>query len=445
MPLHLWNYQDYFRKLPPVKIITFFGKRKWDLGVEYKSPKTSTGIPSGSVFTMPSFARHGRWGNIVFQYLFMRILEINNNGKIELSRKGSWINGRMSLYDDMHNITPLQTRSGTILLDSCHLFFGSLYYIPRYFWRAMYVSRVRLQKCFILKDAGEAINNPLPLPDKAPVEVEGLFMVNPKLYKKHKEFILSKLFQPDADFKRVIETCVQQFGQNKTIIGIHIRRGDFIQTPLQQSFQFPIAVKYILDWLASGISSFKNPVIFVCSDDSEAYKEIEKDGFEVFTTKKLYNENEVLFRYEQLEWEILRRCDVILNSNSTFCFSASFLNPRSPTCYRYSLTEKAFVCFDPWESEPLQFCTSSPYLWSYLYARFTLVANMANTRSACLRLMRDVVNWIVWKTTKAFYLYFIYGISLKFFGKLLNFFELFQFNSKQESFTDYNQIDKIKL
>ncbi|MDQ3846245.1 MAG: hypothetical protein M3342_19880, partial [Bacteroidota bacterium] len=82
MSLHLWNSNQYFRKLP-ANIITTVGRRSWDSGLEYKTPEAATTANDQKFFTMPSFGRHGRWGNMVFQYLFMRILALNNNRAIE--------------------------------------------------------------------------------------------------------------------------------------------------------------------------------------------------------------------------------------------------------------------------------------------------------------------------------------------------------------------------
>ncbi len=275
----------------------------------------------------------------------------------------------------------------------------------------MYISKVRLQQCFILKNVCEAVNNPLSVEGGTCIEVEGLFIVNPRLYKKHKEFILSKLLKPATGFECIIDNCMEQFGQNKTVIGIHIRRGDFVLNPLEGSFVLPIPVKYILSWLAANISYIENPAIFVCSDDKNVYKEIEKAGFEVFTTARLFAEGAEPFNYEQLEWEILRRCDILLNSNSTFSFSAAMLSNTIPVCYQFSVKEKKFIPFDPWMSEPLQFYTSAPYLWSYLYTRFTLVANMVSKKSALRRLGKDINRWLFWKSTKVTRLYYLYGLS----------------------------------
>ncbi|MBD0350775.1 MAG: alpha-1,2-fucosyltransferase [Flavisolibacter sp.] len=446
MSLHLWNSDHYFQRLPSTNIITLYGRKRWDFGLEYKTPQAATTDNARTVFTMPSFGRNGRWGNMVFQYLFMRILALNNNREIELYRVEDWISDSMNLYEDMCHIPTVQTKSDTILIDSYHLFPDGLFYIPGFICRAIYVSKVRLQKCFILENADEAINKPLPLNDDASIEVEGLFMMNPRLYKKqYKEFISNKLLQPNIEFGSFIHDCVKMFGQDKTIIGIHVRRGDFVADPLGQKFQFPIPIKYYVEWLVSNIACWKNPVLYVCSDDPNVYKEFEEAGLDVVHTKKLLPEGEISFKLEQVEWEILRHCHVLLTSNSSFSFSAALLSHVNATCYRFSLSEKKFVYFDPWDSEPLEFCTSSPYLWSYLYSRFTLVWNMVSKRSALIRLLKDVRDWVRWKKTKVFCLYFIYGRSLIFYLKLFNVLELFQLSNKYKSDLDYNQPLKIKL
>ena len=380
---------------------------------------------------MPSFARHGRWGNMVFQYLFMRVLAANNNGSIELNRVEDLINQMLCVYEDMADIPTIRTQPDVMLLDDYHLFPNALNYIAPYKWRAMFVT-ARKQKCFIVEKTDDAINKPLSI--NAPsVEVEGLFMNNSVVYLPHKNFILSKLFQPNIDFKNIIEKCVEKFAQGKTTVGIHIRRGDFIQNPLGQLFQIPIPARYITEWLASNITSLTNPIIYVCSDDPHAYKDIESAGFNVISTTHLLPYGELPFKYEQLEWEILRHCDVLLTSNSSFSFSASLLNVKSAACYRFSLEERKYMQFDPWNAEPLQFCSFAGNFWSYLYTRFNLVLKMVNIRSACKRLLKDLRSWPFWISINVRSLYYLHGFSSTFVVQLLKLLVLFKLPNAHKS------------
>ncbi len=445
MKFILWNNEDYFRKPANNKKLASLVKQGWDSGIDYKPAVTPTEENNNITYTMPCFGQHGRWGNIIFQYLFIRILAANNNAAIELFRNKDWIHKRLNLYDDMASIPNVQTWCNTVLLDTYHLLPGGLAYIPRHFLRAAYISKVRQQNCYMLKNVYEVLNEPLSFEGETSVELEGLFIVNPKLYKLHKDFILKNLFLPCKDFVSIINTCLKKFDKYETVIGIHIRKGDFVTNPLGQAFQFPIPVKFIVNWLAANISSFSKPAILVCSDNEDAYKEIEKAGFEVFTVKKLIPKIATDFKYEQLEWELLRRCDVLVNSNSTFSFSSAMLSLKNPACYKFSLTENIFFRYDPWESEPLQIFTTPPNLWGYFYARFKMVANLVNKRSAYATLLKDIKKWMIWKSTKRECLYYVYGISPRFFIKLFNIFEFFKLNSKNESYSDYDQIDHLKL
>ncbi|MEO6230861.1 MAG: hypothetical protein ABJB11_21820 [Ferruginibacter sp.] len=276
MSFILWNNDDYFRKPANNKKIASLVKQPWDAGIEYKPAATPTIENTTATYTMPCFGQHGRWGNMVFQYIFIRMLAANNNATIELFRNEDWINNRLNLYDDMEAIPTVQSGSGTVFLDSYHLLPGSLTYIPRHFLRAAYITKVRLQTCYLLKNVYEAFNEPLLFPVEKVVELEGLFIVHPKLFKLHKNYILTNLFRPCKGFIAIINDCFKQFEKFQTVIGIHIRKGDFVTNPLGQAFQFPIPVKYIVNWLVANIPSFINPVIFVCSDNEDAYKEIEK-------------------------------------------------------------------------------------------------------------------------------------------------------------------------
>jgi hypothetical protein len=443
--LHAWNEQDHCQHLPPLEKIAPLGKRKWEQPSQDISRNSATVEISGKIFTMPGFAHYGRWGNMVFQYLFMDALAANNDASIELNREEESLAERLNLYTDLANISPVKTQADNILIDSFHLFFGWLNYFPPYFWRAIYVSKILGKKCFILNDAKEAITQPIVVAGNAVMEVEGLFVVNPKLYAGRRELILNKLLQPTPTFNAAIENCMNNLGRNKTIIGIHIRRGDFVREPLEQGFQIPVATKYIVKWLSENLAAFHDPVIYVCSDDSNAFKEIESAGFKVLTSKHIMPETDSFLQYEQLDWEILRRCNVIINSNSTFSFSTSLLNRMQPVCYRFSFKQKKFISFDPWQAEPLEFYTSAPYLWSFLYSRFSLVTDMVNTSAAKARLKKDLKKWIHWKSTKFSRLRYKYGFSARYYFRLLNFFEFFQLSTKNKSCLDYDKVDKIRL
>jgi hypothetical protein len=418
MAFYQWDYHDHFKKRIPAKFIVRFGKKKWDLGIDYNNGATSAPEHHKTIFTMPSFARHGRWGNMVFQYVFIRILALNNEGQIQLYRKGNYLGKRMDLYEDMAQIEHIQTKSKTILLDNYGIFPTLSNYIPEHFWRAMYVSNVRLQDCFILRNYERAVNKTLALKNEPSIEVEGVFMINPKFYEKsHKQYILNNLFQPCAEFKNLINKCVENLGNEKTVIGIHIRRGDYLQNPLGNFAQYPISTKYILQWLNANFQLLENPVIYVCSDDQNAYKEIESAGYEVFTTSKICGEGEIN-NYEQLDWELLRRSHILLTSNSSFSFSTAFLSKKNPACYRFSIEQQSFVLFDPWDSEPLQAGGKGRFIWSYAYSRFLLVNEMAGIKAACFRLKKDLRDWLLGLLIRIFYLYFSFGLSLNYFTYL---------------------------
>lgn len=74
-----------------------------------------------------------------------------------------------------------------------------------------------------------------------------------------------------------------------------------------------------------------------------------------------------------------------------------------------------------------------------------MVAHLVSKRSAYATLLKDLKKWMTWKSTKGACLYYVYGISPKFFIKLLNIPEFFKLNSKNGSYPDYNQVDHVKL
>jgi hypothetical protein len=444
VPLTLWKSTDYFEKTPHHKFVKLLGRKKWDSSVKYH-PVSSNQGNNELVFTMPSFARHGRWGNIVFQYIFMRIIALNNNATIELNKgksKGS-LETRMNFYKDMLDVKTVSSAADTMILDSYHIFPPTLTYVPMYFWRAMYASEVRQKTCFLVKDVEGIISKPLPGSLKGPVEIEGLFMVNPQLYKDYRDHIVNNLFNTTDDFRALVNECVENLGRDKTLIGIHIRRGDYVENPLGVFSQTPIHVRYINQWLISNVSALASPVIYICSDDADVHTEITVSGVEVFTTKQLLPSGIDDFKYEQLDWEILRRCDVLLTSNSSFSFTSALLSLKTPRCYNFSFTNSEFSLFDPWNAEPLQTYPLSDNFFGYLSSRFKLVSQMVGRWSALGRLRKDVFNWLLWKFTKVIFLRYKYGISWRVVYKMLNLFELFRLPLRKINYRDNNSLSDI--
>jgi hypothetical protein len=153
-------------------------------------------------------------------------------------------------------------------------------------------------------------------------------------------------------------------GSGKTIVGVHLRRGDYGQ------LAFAITpVGWYLRKLAEIWPDLTNPMLFIATEEPalvDAFRE-----YNPVTTSdlgvKLRAEPMPGYNYlardletresHQIDffpdWYLLGQCDVLLIPNSVFSFTAAMLNPTLQTLYRSRLSLGGFEQVDPWNAYPL--------------------------------------------------------------------------------------------
>jgi Glycosyl transferase family 11 len=138
--------------------------------------------------------------------------------------------------------------------------------------------------------------------------------------------------------------------KGKTIIGIHVRRGDYITEP-RLGFTLVVPTKWYCAWLEEIWDALEDPVLFLCSDDLDNILP-DFNKFSPVTSRDL--EIELPARMESLDIEfytdffLLTQCDMLCTSNSVFSFAACMLNERASIFIRphWDFSSK-FIAFDP--------------------------------------------------------------------------------------------------
>lgn len=139
-------------------------------------------------------------------------------------------------------------------------------------------------------------------------------------------------------------------GLGKTVVGIHIRLGDY--RVLGRSANIAPTGWY-LRWLKENWDKLDDPVLFIASDEIDTVI----NDFKDYKPNAFPGDNFLCDHY------VLQNCDVLLISNSTFSFTAAMLNVRygdAPTdkcepaiwCFRPDFQQKGLVTFDPWDADP---------------------------------------------------------------------------------------------
>ena len=259
-----------------------------------------------------------RFGNQIFDYAFLKIYAEKHNLRLELP---VWSGQYLFGHNDLPISKPLPDIIGA-------------------------EQTVAVAEQVILTET-EPLKN---------VDFRGYFQLQTQYYAKDKNFFRS-LFRPIADITTKMEKVMNQLrSRGKTIVGIHLRRGDYKWAGNQNPYLRIAPSEWYLDWLKGFWETLDHPVLFIASDEIE---EVVGDfsDYQPVTTQDLGVEiSEVPF---YPDFYILSQCDILAISNSTFSFAASMLNERCKFFFRPHLYAQKLIPYDPWNSEPLLRYTSS--------------------------------------------------------------------------------------
>jgi len=299
---------------------------------------TNTEEFNQSVLTMSSLGQFGRFGNQVFQYAVLRICAHKTGALVECP---PWIGQTLFGYKDApisHRLEPaIECKDdGNILFDV----------VPEF---VPYIEKIaglksRRISSEILEDG---ITN---------VDLWGFFQVPTHLLSPHKSYIRS-LFEPVVDLKLSLEEGLGILrSKGKTIVGVHIRRGDYL-SQIRSGFTLVFPESWYCEWLNKIWNDLQEPVLFLCSDDLdrilpafEKFFPITSRDLQVELPERMKDANIDFY----IDFFILSNCDIVVTSNSIFSFAACLLNENAQMFVRpnWDFASK-FVVFDPWDSEPL--------------------------------------------------------------------------------------------
>jgi hypothetical protein len=186
------------------------------------------------------------------------------------------------------------------------------------------------------------------------VDLWGFFQLHTGLLKPHQEFFRS-LFRPVDDLKLAVEQGLNRLrAQGTTVIGLHIRRGDFLSLPLF-GFTYPVPSRWWKEWLKQIWNTLDSPVLLICSDDlDDVVQEFQEYAPVTYRDMKVVLPERMKHLDFYVDFYLLSHCDVLGVGNSTFSFVASLLNEQGRKFVRphWDLSSK-FIEFDPWNSAPL--------------------------------------------------------------------------------------------
>ena len=329
----------YARKSETDRGISVFKTFQKDADRIRTTSENNTKISNQPVISMSSLGDLGRFGNQLLQYAFLKVCAKKSNSRMECS---SWIGQTLFGLED----APISKRLPLAVEKS---YYGpNLFdYIPEFI---PYIEKLSHQNSFRIP--GEEIIES----DLTNVDLWGFFQVHTHYLQPYKEEIRS-WFEPVSDLKSALLDGLEILrSEGKTIVGVHIRRGDFYSVPMA-GFTLVVPSKWWCEWLESIWDELENPVLFLCSDDLDNVI----DDFKQFSPITYKDLNiQLPERMKDLDigfyidFYLFSNCDIAGISNSIFSFTACMLNERGTKFFRptWNFSEK-FAEFDPWNSVPL--------------------------------------------------------------------------------------------
>jgi len=264
---------------------------------------------------MSSLGENGRFGNQLFQYLYVVLVAKRQNAVLQTPH---WIGNVLYNLRDPQALLRFSVISEDALEQGLH-------------------------GAYQVLNPASLLETYLPCVTDA--DFFGYFQLHTSFYASYKDFIRS-LFTPRGGYAELIKSVNSQIkGKKKRVLAIHLRRGDY-----GRSMYFRAPCAWYCQWLLESEISPTDTLIYIASEAPEPYLN-RFPGFTVLTFNSLKNlPSQSAFL---VDFHVMCEADILLISNSTFSFFASLLNYRATSFYRPDAILRCLVAYDPWDAAPL--------------------------------------------------------------------------------------------
>jgi hypothetical protein len=370
-------------------------------------------VPAEPTLTMACLGRQGAWGNTLLQYAFLRCFAATHGFHCQVPR---WIGSSLLAAHDPE----LGFRAPVIVADgfSAHCAaFDRQAPFDRDLLRARHVAATGGRRYLLLERpslAGGGIRWPFRHAD-----LEGFFFAHGRELAPHRELIRS-LFRPaPAIAERAGAAVARLRAGARTLVGIHVRRSDFLTLGLQQGFELLTPIAVYREWLEALWPTLDQPRLVICTDSPgevlpafSRYQPATAESLGLDLSDLLAGDDHAWSRGDFGvarapgffgDWLLLTQCDVLATSNSTFSYSACLANERARRCVRPTFPDGRLVPFDPWDSEPLLLLSAPGSLPGLAELRLRLTARGLRGQPAryawrsLLRILGDYPRILRWR------------------------------------------------
>lgn len=257
------------------------------------------------VVSMSSLGSNGRFGNQLFQYAFLRLYAQQYGLCIEVPE---WVGEFLFGLKD----------------------------------RTISAMRPEVREEHNILGESAIVNRAAPFRN---VDFWGYFQYHTRYYRPWRSAFRS-FFRPRTEIRQILKDAHDRIRtRGKTLVGIHIRRGDY-----GQGCFFKTPSEWYKEWLSGFWETLDSPILFLASDEVEDVAADFREYSPVMARELGVALPEADF---YPDFYMLTQCDYLAISNSSFSFAASMLNETAKGFFRPSLSAGKLVCFDPWDSPVL--------------------------------------------------------------------------------------------
>lgn len=187
------------------------------------------------------------------------------------------------------------------------------------------------------------------------VNLHGYFQMNTSYYRPYKDYIRG-IFQVKKylnDQMLYVDNNIRK--DDKKVIGIHLRRGDFKRG---REYFFITETDWVKETLKGyDLSKYR---LYIASDspnlvmnDFKEYDVFDSTGYDIDCPMWNHDIKKRPPNQFFADFWMLMNSDVLMISNSSFSFAASMLNTRCNEFWRPRLSMKMLIQYDPWNSIPV--------------------------------------------------------------------------------------------
>ncbi|WP_077211355.1 alpha-1,2-fucosyltransferase [Bacillus dakarensis] len=278
------------------------------------------------VIAMTTLGKNGRFGNQIFQYAFLKIYGKVFGLEVQTPR---WIGNYLFNARD----PKVSKRYPTVVEDE-------------------FKNEV--------KNIGTIDENVFEHeePPYTNVDLWGYFQFHTSHISSYKDYVRS-LFTPVPSIESFLQKGMTRLrSKGKTIIGLHLRRGDYLHYKDSElrGFFYAAPTEWYKELLEQIWPTLEEPVLFIASDDIDSVIH-DFSEYSPITSNNIFDQSEMNQLFPNCnfypDFYLLSQCDVMAISNSSFSFAASMLNVNGKSFYRPIYKAKSLVPYDPWSSRVL--------------------------------------------------------------------------------------------